>query len=45
MNTQINQMENGLNILKNKEAKIYFLTQDTNGTAIASVAQNYQYVK
>lgn len=45
MNKQINQMENGLNILKNKEAKIYFLTQDTNGTAIASVAQNYQYVK
>jgi len=45
MNNQLNQIENGLNILKNKEAKIYFLTQDTDGTALASVAQIYQYVK
>lgn len=45
MDKQENQLQNGLDILKNKGAKIYFLTQDTDGRALASVAQIYQYVK
>jgi len=45
MDKQVNQLQNGLDILNNKGAKIYFLTQDTDGRALASVAQIYQYVK
>ena len=42
---QLGQLTNGLKKMENKEAKIYFLTQDTEGRAIASVNLNYQYVK
>ncbi len=42
---QLQQLENALTKLKNKESKIYFLTQDTNGNAAASVNTNYEYVK
>jgi len=45
MEQQLTQLENGLKKIKNKESMIYFLTQDTNGTASASVANTYQYVK
>ena len=45
MEQQLSQLQTGLTKMKNKEAKIYFLTQDTEGRAIASVAINYQYVK
>ena len=38
MEQQLTQLENGLKKIKNKESMIYFLTQDTNGTASASVA-------
>ena len=42
---QLEQLENALTKLKNKESKFYFLTQDTAGNATASVNTNYQYVK
>lgn len=42
---QLEQLENALVKLKNKESKLYFLTQDTVGNATASVNTNYQYVK
>ncbi len=42
---QLEQLENALAKLKNKESKFYFLTQDTVGNAAASVNTNYQYVK
>ena len=42
---QLEQLENALAKLKNKESKLYFLTQDTVGNAAASVNTNYQYVK
>ena len=45
MEQQLSQLQTGLTKMKNKESKIYFLTQDTEGRAIASVAINYQYVK
>ena len=45
MEKQLEQLENGLAKLKNKESKIYFLTQDTMGNAAASVNTTYQYVK
>ena len=45
MEKQLSQLESGLIKMKNKEAKIYFLTQDTEGRALASVNLNYQYVK
>ena len=45
MEQQVNILENSLKVLKNKESKIYFLTQDSNGKAMASVAVNYQFVK
>jgi len=45
MEQQLSQLQTGLTKMENKEAKIYFLTQDTEGRAIASVAINYQFVK
>jgi len=45
MEQQLTQLQNGLERIKNKESKIYFLTQDTGGAASASVATTYQYVK
>ena len=45
MEKQLQQLENGLDKLKNKGSKIYFLTQDTEGNAMASVETNYRYVK
>jgi len=45
MEEQLKQLQNGLSKLKNKESKIYFLTQDTEGRAAASVSTNYTYVK
>ena len=45
MEEQLKQLQNGLSKLKNKESKIYFLTQDTEGRAAASVNTNYTYVK
>ena len=45
MEQQLSQLQTGLTKMKNKESKIYFLTQDTEGRAIASVAINYQYVE
>ena len=45
MEKQLSQLKAGLSKMENKEAKIYFLTQDTEGRAIASVNLNYQYVK
>ena len=44
MEQQLTQLENGLKKIKDKESKIYFLTQDTSGSASASVAVTYQYV-
>jgi hypothetical protein len=40
---QLQQLENALTKLKNKESKIYFLTQDTNGNAAASVNSHLLY--
>ena len=37
---QLSQLNAGLKKMENKEAKIYFLTQDTEGRAIASVNAN-----
>jgi hypothetical protein len=45
MEKQLQQLENGLVKLQNKGSKFYFLTQDTEGTAMASVETNYRYVK
>ena len=45
MEKQLSQLTTGLSKMENKEAKIYFLTQDTEGRAVASVNLNYQYVK
>ena len=45
MEKQLSQLQSGLTKMENKESKIYFLTQDTEGRAIASVNLNYQYVK
>ena len=45
MEKQLPQLQAGLTKMENKESKIYFLTQDTEGRAIASVNLNYQYVK
>ncbi len=45
MEKQLQQMENGLDKLQNKGSKFYFLTQDTEGNAKASVETNYRYVK
>ena len=45
MEKQLSQLKAGLSKMENKESKIYFLTQDTEGRAIASVNLNYQYVK
>tara|TARA_R110000787_G_scaffold231011_1_gene338483 strand:- start:5017 stop:6078 length:1062 start_codon:yes stop_codon:yes gene_type:complete len=45
MEKQLSQLEAGLKKLENKESKIYFLTQDTEGRAAASVSMNYQFVK
>ena len=45
MEKQLQQLENGLNKLKSKGSKFYFLTQDTEGNAMASVETNYRYVK
>ena len=45
MEQQVTILENSLKVLKNKESKIYFLTQDSDGQALASVAVNYQLVK
>ena len=45
MDIQLQQLENGLSKLQNKGSKFYFLTQDTEGNAMASVDTNYRYVK
>ena len=45
MEQGLEQLKNALDKLKGKDFNIYFLTQDTNGNATASVAINYQYVK
>lgn len=45
MEKQLSQLEAGLKKIENKESKIYFLTQDTEGRAAASVSVNYQFVK
>ena len=45
MEQQVKILENSLKLLKNKESKIYFLTQDSDGKALASVGVNYQFVK
>ena len=45
MEKQLQQLENGLSKLKSKGSKFYFLTQDTEGNAMASVETNYRYVK
>ena len=45
MEKQLQQLENGLGKLQNKGSKFYFLTQDTDGNAMASVDTNYRYVK
>ena len=45
MDEQIKKLEAALAKLKNNDSKIYFLTQDTEGRAAASVITNYQYVK
>ncbi len=45
MEQQLKQIENGLNKIKDKSFNIYFLTQDTEGRAAASVMMNYQLVK
>ena len=45
MEKQLQQLENALSKLQNKGSKFYFLTQDTEGNAMASVETNYRYVK
>jgi len=45
MEQQLKQLENGLKKIKDKSFSIYFLTQDTEGRAAASVMMNYQLVK
>ena len=45
MDEQMKKLEAALAKLKNKDSKIYFLTQDTEGRAAASVSTNYQFVK
>ena len=45
MEQQLKQLENGLKRIKDKSFNIYFLTQDTEGRAAASVMMNYQLVK
>lgn len=45
MEQQLKQLENGLKKIKDKSFGIYFLTQDTEGRAAASVMMNYQLVK
>jgi len=45
MDKQLQQLENGLSKLQSKGSKFYFLTQDTEGNARASVDTNYRYVK
>ena len=45
MEKQLMQLENGLKKLENKESKFYFLTQDTDGRAMASVDVIYNFVK
>ena len=45
MEQQVKILENSLTLLKNKQSKIYFLTQDSDGKALASVGVNYQFVK
>jgi len=39
------KIKDALDIVKNKESKIYFLTQDTHGHPRASVAYTYELVK
>ena len=45
MEIQLQKLENGLSKLQNKGSKFYFLTQDTEGNAMASVDTSYRYVK
>ena len=45
MEKQLMQLENGLKKLENKESKFYFLVQDTDGRALASVDVIYNFVK
>ena len=45
MEQQVKILETSLTKLKDKKGKFYFLTQDSEGRAIASVAVTYQYVK
>ena len=42
---KIKNLEDSLDLVKNKKSKIYFLTQDTQGVPKASVAVIYEYVK
>jgi len=42
---KIKNLEESLNLVKKKESKIYFLTQDTQGVPKAAVAVIYEYVK
>ena len=39
------KIEHALNLVKNKESKIYFLTQDTKGYPRASITYIYEMVK
>ena len=42
---KIKNLEDSLELVKNKKSKIYFLTQDTQGVPKASVSVIYEYVK
>ena len=39
------KIETALNLVKNKESKIYFLTQDTKGSPRASITYSYELAK
>ena len=44
-NINVKKIEDSLQLVKNKESKIFILTQDTKGNPKASVRYNYQMVK
>lgn len=44
-NINVQKIEDSLNLVKNKESKIFILTQDSKGNPKASIRYNYQLVK
>ncbi len=44
-NINVQKIEDSLNLVKNKESKIFILTQDSKGNPKASIRYNYELVK